>query len=181
MRRKTIIKFSVLAGVVVAWSVFLLFVDTKRIVDAIGVNNSYLVIFLVGALGGVSTVTSTSFYATLTTLASGGANPWLLGLVGGLAVTIGDSVFFYLGRKGEESLPEGSRRWTKRFSEWMGSHPRWLVGLVTYAYAGLTPLPNDILTVSLGVSRYRYGRMIVPLLLGNVQLTIIIAVLAAHA
>jgi membrane protein DedA with SNARE-associated domain len=177
MRRKNIIKFSLVAGFIILWSIIITILGTEKIVDFLGAQNSYIIIFIVGAVGGVSTITSTSFYTTLTTLAHGGVNPWFLGLFGGIGITIGDSLFYYLGKKGEESLPEKARKATGKFSDWMKRHPKWLIPIVTFVYSGCTPLPNDILTVSLGIAKYRY--IVGPLLLGNIFLTTIIALIAS--
>lgn len=175
MNKKKVFQFSLLVILLLVWSLFIFIVGTERIVEFIGVSNTYLVLFLVGTFGGVSTITSASFYSTLTTFAHGGAKPLILGLVGGVAITIGDSLFFLLGKKGEESLPKHLRESTGKFSSWLEKKPGWIIPLVTLFYSGFTPLPNDILMVSLGVSRYRYLYILLPLLLGNIILTSFVA------
>jgi len=179
MKRKKIIQFSSLALFLVVWGTIIFLFGTEKIVQLIGTKNSYIILFVVGAAGGVSTVTATSFYSTLTTFANGGLNPITLGLIGGTAITIGDSLFYYLGKKGEESLPNKAQKITKRISKWIDSYPKCLIPIITFVYSGLTPLPNDILTVSLGVSRYKYRYVIAPLLLGNIFLTTVIAIIAS--
>lgn len=179
MRRRNIIKFSLLAGFIIIWSLFITIIGTTKIVDFLGAHNSYTILFIVGALGGVSTITSTSFYTTLSTFANGGLNPYYLGIIGGIAITVGDSLFYYLGRKGEESLPKKARKFTRKFGEWMQERPKWIVQLITFVYSGCTPLPNDILTVSLGISKYTYKNILLPLVLGNIFLTTIVALIAS--
>lgn len=180
MRRTKVIQFSILITFLIIWSLLLLTIGTTKIVNFIGISNSYFILFIVGTIGGVSTITSSSFYTTLTTFANGGANPLLLGLAGGIGITIGDTIFYYLGKKGEESLPKHARKFTSKFSEWMMKRPKWIIPIVTFVYSGLTPLPNDILTVSLGISRYKYKYIIIPLLLGNILLTTTIALITGR-
>lgn len=179
MDNKKIIQFSLLAAFLIAWSVLILRLGTQRIVELIGTNNSYIILFIVGTTGGVSTLTSSSFYTTLSTFAVGGLNPFLLAVIGGLGISIGDTIFYLLGKKGEESLPSKARKITKKFSHWIENRPAWLVPIVTFVYSGMTPFPNDILTVSLGLARYRYLYMIIPLILGNIFLTGLVAFVAA--
>ncbi|MGV8161908.1 MAG: VTT domain-containing protein [Candidatus Nanoarchaeia archaeon] len=180
MRKKNIIQFSILIAFLITWSILLLTIGTTKIVEFIGISNTYFVLFIVGTLGGVSTITSSSFYTTLTTFANGGANPIYLGIFGGIGITIGDTLFYYLGKKGEESLPKNARKFTRKFSEWMMKRPKWVIPIVTFVYSGLTPLPNDILAVSLGISRYKYKYIIIPLLLGNILLTTFVALIAGR-
>lgn len=168
-----------LAAFVILWSTLLLLFGPEGIVRVIGAQHSLWITFFVASLGGVSTFTATSFYTTIVTFASGGVNPLYLGIVGGIGITVGDSFFYYLGKTGASALSGKPGKLVKEFSTWMQSKPAWIVSLVTFLYAGLTPLPNDILTVTLGVSQYKYRFIILPLLLANIFLTTLVAFVVA--
>lgn len=173
----------ILIGVVffiALWSAALAFIGPQSIVEWIGRDHGYAVAFVIAALGGVSTFTASSFYLTIVTFASGGLKPWLLALVAGTGITIGDSLFFYLGTRGREVLEGRMRRFAEELSEWLKKRPAWVMPLIIFAYTGLTPLPNDILTVGLGLSGYPYKKAILPLWLGNITLTFLLALLAAQ-
>ncbi|MCF7799042.1 hypothetical protein K9M74_04000 [Candidatus Woesearchaeota archaeon] len=178
MKKKNLVEFFAVLLFLILWSLLLYFIGPQRIVSLIGAQNIYLVLFIIGTVGGVSTLTSATFYTSLTAFALGGANPFLLGIAGGLGITIGDSLFYYLGKKGQESLATKARRITLKFSNWLNQQPSWVVPVVTFVYAGLTPLPNDILMVTLGVSRYKYTFLILPLILGNILLSLLVAFFA---
>ena len=47
------------------WTVFLWVIHPDTLVAAIGIQNTYGVAFLLAALGGLSTVTGASFFATI--------------------------------------------------------------------------------------------------------------------
>lgn len=94
--------FTILLVIILFWSYIFYFYTPEELVSKIGVTNGYIFLFLSAALGGVSTLTSSSFYTTVFTLVSGGLNPFLVGLVGGVGVTIGDCIFYYLGYKGKK-------------------------------------------------------------------------------
>ncbi len=175
MKRKSLIQLLILLFFILVWSLLILFYGAEGLIDFLGVHNSYIVLAVVGLLGGVSTFTSASFYTTLSTLAVAGLNPFYLGLIGGLAVTVGDSLYYYIGKKGNESLPKKLKKKIMSFSNWMKKQPKWRIQLVTFVYSGLTPFPSDLLTISLGLTRYRYRHIILPLMLGNILLTTIVA------
>lgn len=163
------------------FTLIFLLVGPKGLIDFIGVRNSYLLVFLVGAFGGVSSLTASSFVLTVVTLASGGANPLILGITGGFGITIGDTLFYFLGLKGRETLTGGVRKVTNRFSAWIQKQPGWLIPFVVFFYASFAPLPNDVLTVSLGLCKCTSRKILIPLLLGNILFTTMIAWISATA
>lgn len=161
----------------VIFSFVLFYFGPNTIVESIGVENSYGVMFLMSVFGGVSTFTSVSYLATLATFAAGGLNPLLLGFVAGTGLLISDSFFFYLGKEGRQILSGKPREWADKFEVWLRSKPDWMVPIVTFVYTGLTPLPNDVLTVGLAFAEIKYRRIVLALWLGNMTLTTLVAFL----
>lgn len=163
---------------VVGWSVLLLLVSPRELVDAIGVTNTYIVVFLLALLGGMSSVTGVSFYAATATLAVGGANPWLLGLVGGTGIFLSDSIFYYLARRGVRVVSE---RWQERV-QWVRGKidtlPRWAILGGTYLYTGFSPLPTDVLMVALAISRYRFIQIAPFVAAGGITFVTLVSLLA---
>lgn len=157
------------------------FVRPTALVEALGVEGGYLLMFLVALLGGVSSFTSPSYYATIATLAVGGLDPVLLGVISGAAISVGDSLYFILGRSGQ-TLAEGGRYEASfnRIKRSVSAAPVWSVPLGTYALVALTPFPNDVLAAALGFAGMRYTAVIVPLVLGNVTLTMLTAYAAIY-
>lgn len=145
-------------------AVLLSYVSPETIVAWIGVENTYLTVFLIAALGGLSSVTSGVLYASLVIFAAAGALPWLLGLVGGVGIAIGDSLIFLLLRYGYRSAPT---QWRERVIGWrttLDRLPRSLQYLLGYLVLGFSPLPNDIVMLFLVMLGYQY-RYVAPLLL----------------
>jgi uncharacterized membrane protein YdjX (TVP38/TMEM64 family) len=129
--------------------------------------------------GEAATLTALSYYPTVITLAAGGLNPFLLGLIAGAGMTVGNSLYFYLGLKGRGIMSERLEKRAERLLEWINKRPRWLVQILIFLYVGFTPFPNNLLTASGGVTNYPFKRMIIPLFLGNVVLTFSIAYLTS--
>lgn len=166
-------------AIVVVWSVLLGVYGADKISSWIGVTNGYILMFIVATIGGASTMTSTSLYATLITLAAGGLNPWLLGLFCGIGLVIGDSLIYYLGWSGGGLFTGKLRKGIDILVEWLKSKNKFYVGLFVYFYAGFSPFPNDIMTVSIGLAGYDYKLIFPGLLLGNLTLATIVAHLAS--
>lgn len=177
--KKEYVIFFVFLGTIIAWSILLYFVPPEEIVKIIGVQQGYLLAFFLGLLGGVSTLGSTSFYASVITLSKGGLNPFFLAVVAGTAATIGDLIFYYLGLRGKKVLTGKPLEWSEKVREWIQKKPDWAVPVFVYIYTGLTPLPNDVLNISLAVSDVKLRQFIAALLLGNITLTLIVALLFA--
>lgn len=180
VKRKHVLIVLGLIGFIGVFSWILFHFGPGAIVETIGVKNSYGVMFLMSVFGGVSTFTSVSYLATLSTLAIGGLNPLLLGFVAGTGLLISDSFFFYLGKEGRYIATGKPKEWAEKFETWLRKKPQWMVPVVTYVYTGLTPLPNDVLTIALAFAEVKYKRIVLPLWLGNMTLTALVGYLAVQ-
>ena len=169
-RTASLLTLGVIAVFVVVWVSLLALVGPSKLVSIIGVQNGYLLAFLIAAFGGFSSLTAVSLVATIVTLSAGGLNPLLLGLFAGTGMTIGDLIYFYLGNAGRNALhPESRlRALVEKSSAWLSDKPKWMLPLVTFIYAGFLPLPNDVLTVSLALAGGKMRVIVVPLFLGNI-------------
>lgn len=164
--------------VLAAWLGALLFISPEEIVANVGVETGYLLVFLT-ALIGISSITSASFYATVIILASSGEfNPLFLALSAAPAMAIGDSIFFFLGLKGRSLVPE---KYLNKFSDWLKERPDWLAPVVAYFYTGFTPLPQDFLMVTLGVSGATFWKILIAILLGNITFIFMLASIISAA
>ena len=175
LHRNTLIALGLIL-IVIGWSWLLLTVGSEALVDLIGVQNGYLLMFFMALFGGVSSVTGVTYVATIITLASAGLNPALLALASGLGISIGDTIYYLIGRLGLRELAMSRfEEQVRSFTTWLFAKPAWLRALGIYIYTGFTPLPNDILTILLGVSRQPYVVVLPALVLGNATLTFLIA------
>ena len=173
------IVFALVTLFIISWSILLYQVGPQQIVDLLGVNNSYLLMFAMTLFGGLSTFTAPTFYAVLITLALGGLNPFLLGIVAGLGMTISDSAFFYFGMKGRDVL---SGRWEERvgrLKEWFDAKPSWAAPILVFLYTGFSPFPNDPLMIGTALASVSYRRIVPFLFLGNSTFATIIAFVAS--
>ncbi len=161
----------------IAWSALIYYLGSERIVELIGVENGYVFMFLMALFGGMSSFTGIAYPATIITLASGGLNPLYLALASAAGVTIGDTVYFVLAHRFSYLLNERgtARKYIDKIGHWLHDKPKPMIAGAIYTYSAFTPLPNDILTIALGLARQPYLLVITSLALGNFTLTYLIA------
>lgn len=172
--------FFLLFSFLIAWSLLLLVLSPEEIVRAVGIQGGYLIIFGT-ALVGVSGFTSAPFFASfLTFAASGEFHPVLLGLIAGPGRVLGDILFYYLGAKGGGIASDTGLPIVRLLSRKIASLPRWTIPVVSFCYTAFTPLPQDILMVTLGLGKAP-TRLVFPfILLGNITFAILVAVLVSQ-
>jgi len=179
-RTKRYLIFGGILTFVLIWILILNFLPPDSIVAKVGTKNSYIILFLISAIGGVSSISASSYYLAISVFASGGLSPIVLGIVGGIGVTIGDSLFFYLGKKGKDVSTKDLNKRTEKLNNWINKSPKGAMPIIIFTYVGLTPMPNDLLTAPLGFLGYPYKKIIAPLILGNITGTIIVAYLSIY-
>lgn len=158
------------------WTWVLLTYGTDAIVDYIGVKNGYLIVFLVALFGGMSSVSGVTYVATIITFASAGLNPFGLALASCLGISIGDTIFYYIGKYGVRELADSTfKKYIVRFAAWLEQRSATLRFTGIYVYTAFTPLPNDVLTILLGVSHQRLALVLPALVAGNFTLTLLLS------
>ncbi len=169
--------FILILLITIGWGIFFYFVSPDGIIAKIGIQNSYLVAFIISAICGFSSITSTTFYVTIGALAKGGANPLFLGLSGGLGVCLSDSAFFYIISRG---TPVVDKHWKKvmsfmkRIIAWM---PDWMLNIFVFVYSGFFPIPNDILLLTLAFGGIPFKKVMPYLFAGDIVSTLLISYL----
>jgi len=167
-RVSAVVPFALLVGVSVALYVV---VTPETIIEYVGVENAYL---LIAFLGGLTTFNTVPYYSVLLLLASGGLNPFVLGLASASGVMCGDSVSYLVGYHGAAALPRRLRALFERIYTFAQKHPR-LYPIVCFVYGSICPLSNDFITIPAGMARIPYLRVMAPLALGNLVFNVGVA------
>ncbi len=160
---------------------FLWFYRPEKIIEEIGVTNGYILTFILAFLGGFATITAASAYPAVVTLAIGGLNPLMLGIIAAVGITIADMIFYYFGQKGRDLADEHPKfdKITKSMLKWVHKQPKWIIPFFIWVYVGLTPFPNNALTFSGGIIEYKFRKVLIPDFLGNLTLMLILAYIGA--
>lgn len=161
------------------FSITFYYVTPADIIGFIGVQNAYLLIFLLAFIGGLTTFSGVPYHLVLIALAAGGLNPFLLAISAATGVMLGDSTSYYLGHQGR-LLTSGRVAYVlERLSRIKERYPR-LLPWVFFLYGAIVPLSNDVITIPMGLLEYPFWRVMIPLGLGNIVFNIWIALLAAY-
>lgn len=147
------------------------------IIEYIGINNSYLATFIIASTGGLNSLTSSIFYAAVATFSSGGANPWLLGLVGGIGITIGDSIIYGLFVYGIKDIKASWKEKAERLRMRIEKYPTWFVYIALFLLLGVTPMPNDIVMLALVLMGFSFIKVAPVILLAGISITTLTAFL----
>jgi membrane protein DedA with SNARE-associated domain len=157
----------------------LLKVGPVQLVNALGPRNSYVAFFLLAMIGGASSFTSSSFYASVPVFAAGGLDPVVMVLLGGPGLAVGDSFFYFLGRRAHEAFLDRYEKRIQRIAEWMMERRR-IMPLIIYLYSGFSPFPGDILMVTLALLNYPYKRAILPMVAGNMTMILLLSLAGVY-
>lgn len=129
----------------------------------------YLGVFLISFIGALSVVVpvpyTLAYYYLGTTL-----DPLLIAIAGGLGSAVGEISGYALGYFGQTFIGEERKR---RMVYLMKIFDRY--GPLLVFFFALTPLPDDMLFISLGISRYNFTKAFIPCLLGKTVMAFIIA------
>jgi membrane protein YqaA with SNARE-associated domain len=155
--------------------VLFFFINPQELVESLGVTNSYIILFFVALIGGTSSLTSSSYYATIIAFAISGLNPFIMALVAGVGLSIGDAIFYLLGIWGRNNISGRAKHLVEKGSRWLLRKPKWLVQIIVYLYTGFTPFPGDVLMVTLSFARFPYKSFVIAGLLGNITLVLVVA------
>lgn len=172
----------IILTLLLGWALFFHYYPVERLVNAIGVQNTYLAAFIFSVIGGFSFVTGTSLYAALVALAHGGLNPYTLGIVSGLGIFLSDSLFYFVAVKMRSIITSVTSTWENiisRMWQFLDTMPKSIVFLGVLCYSAFAPIPNDILLAVLALSGYQYRQFAVFLLAGDMIMAFLLTIFGA--
>jgi hypothetical protein len=173
-RYRTII--AIILGIAL-WSAVIYLVSLEGLVLRVGVENTYLISFLLAGLAGFSSLTGGIAYAAVIEFARAGADPLYLGLAGGAGLFISDSAFYVLLMEGRQSVEKGLERVLARLQAFVTRIPDPAVYFLTYLFCALGPVPNDLIIAALVVAGYPYRRFWPVLLAGDITFMLFLSYL----
>jgi membrane protein YqaA with SNARE-associated domain len=165
---------------VLAVSLFFYAVSPETLIGYVGIENAYALMGAVAFIGGVSIFNGVPYPLMLASFAAGGLNPWILGIVSGTAVILGDTVSYYVGARGKDITSPKLQKYVDTITRSVDRHPR-LASFFFFIYGAVSPFPNDVITIPMGLKGYPFWKVMVPLGIGNVVFSTSIALLAAYS
>lgn len=181
MKRSTLLYTKALIVILlfVSFSVLFYFLSPEVILSYVGFENAYIIILLLAFLGGLSTFSGIPYHIILIAFASGGLNPWLLGLLATAGVMLGDTTSFYLGTQSKKLLTERMLSVLDTLRKIENKSPRFIT-FFFFLYGALVPFSNDVIVIPSGILGYRFGRVMMPLGIGTLIFNISLALIATY-
>ncbi len=129
----------------------------------------YVGVFLISLIGTLSVVFPIPYTLVIYLLGSV-LDPILVAISGGLGSAVGEFSGYVLGYYGRTVFSEERRR---KMDYMMKVFHRY--GFAAIFLFALTPLPDDLLFIPLGIMRYRFVKAFIPALLGKMLMCFILA------
>ncbi len=130
---------------------------------------SYLGVFLISLVGALSVIIPIPYTLVIYLLGSV-LDPFLVAVSGGLGSALGEFSGYGLGYYGRVVLSKERRR---KMDYMMKVFHRY--GFAAIFLFALTPLPDDLLFIPLGIMRYRFLKAFIPAFLGKMLMCFILA------
>lgn len=129
----------------------------------------YLGVFIISFIGSVSVIFPVPY--TLAIFALGGVlDPLFVAISGGLGSALGEFSGYGLGYYGRKIVNEKTQKKMDYMVKFFDRH-----GPLAIFLFALTPLPDDLLFIPLGVMHYPFWRAFIPALLGKTLMTYALA------
>ena len=129
----------------------------------------YLGVFIISFVGSVSVIFPIPYTIVIFFL-GGVLDPVFVAISGGLGAALGEFSGYVIGYSGTKIISEERR---KKMGYMVKLFDRY--GPAAIFFFALTPLPDDLLFIPLGVMRYPFLKAFVPALLGKMLMTFILA------
>jgi len=130
---------------------------------------SYLGVFIISFIGSISVVFPIPYTIVILFLGTM-LDPFFIAISGGLGSALGEFFGYLLGYYGRTAVSEERRKKMDYMVKLFDSY-----GPVAIFLFALTPLPDDLLFIPLGVMHYPFWKAFVPALLGKTLMTFILA------
>lgn len=156
------------------------YVDTDTLLEIIGTKNSYLMMFVIAFLGGLTTFNFIPYYSVIFLLVNAGLNPFLVGASSALGVMCGDTFSYFMGYSGGKAIPENYKYLLEKMATFAQKYPNLFIA-VSFIYGSISPLSNDFITIPAGIVKIPYIKVMIPLALGNLVFNISLSYLILYA
>lgn len=146
------------------------FQDIINWLQSLSIQYGYFGIFFLSLIGALSIFFPIPYTVVIFTLGGQGFNPLLIAVAAGIGSSIGEFSGYLLGFGGGKAISE---RYKKKMDFLVKLFNKF--GPIVIFIFALTPLPDDLLFIPLGVMRYSILRAFIPALLGKFFMNLIIA------
>ena len=136
----------------------------------IAIQYQFLGVFFVSFIGSLSILFPIPYTIIILNLGFSGMDPLILTVAGGLGSAIGELSGYALGYYGGKLISSERRRKMSFFLKIFNKY-----GAIAVFLFALTPLPDDLLFIPLGVLHYSFIKIFIPSLAGKLLMCFLLA------
>ena len=162
--KKQVAFTSILVIIGVAVAVAILFLEEYLL------QYSYIGVFVISFIGAMSIIVPIPYTIVILTLGLEGMNPLWLTVAAGVGAGLGELYGYLLGYYGRVAISEDQQRKMEYMIKIFDHY-----GPITIFLFALTPLPDDLLFIPLGMMRYKITKASIPSILGKTMMSAILA------
>lgn len=133
----------------------------------------YLGAFLTALIGNLTVVIVFPYTLLVFFLATTGLDPVILGVLTGVGALLGELSGYFIGRWGARAVQRRKPDEYDALRRIVEQRPK-IVPVLLFVFS-LTPMPDDVLFIPLGMLRYPFWRLAISALLGKIGAGLIIA------
>lgn len=133
-------------------------------------TNGYWGAFVISLIGAASIFIVIPYVGFVFLLATAGLNIWVLSLLSAFGAALGEIISYLVGYAGGRLTDKHHREKYESIHQWIRSHSRF-TPLIIFIF-GLTPLPDDLIFIPLGLVRYNFIKAFIPGFLGKATMII---------
>jgi len=142
-----------------------------RWLETVAVQYGYFGIFLISLIGTMSILVPVPYTVIIFTIGSMRIlDPLLIAISGGVGSALGESIGYFLGYYGRTIVNEKTQKKMNYILEVFSRY-----GSAAILIFALTPLPDDLLFIPLGIMHYNFLKAFVPCLFGKMLMYFILA------
>lgn len=146
------------------------FLDWLDWLNQVALQFGYLGVFLISLIGTMSIIIPIPYTLVILGLGVAGWDPLMLAVAGGLGSAAGEAAGYLLGYYGRRIISKERQRKMDYLLKILGKYTP--AALFIFA---LTPLPDDLLFIPLGILRYNFLKAFIPSFLGKLLMCYILA------
>jgi membrane protein YqaA with SNARE-associated domain len=145
--------------------------DIFNWMQQLAITYGYLGIFIIALIGAASIIFPLPYTVIIFIIAgSTTLEPILIAVAAGFGATIGEFTSYLLGMGGRRAL---ATRYKTKIDVLQRTFQRY--GSIVIFLFALTPLPDDLLFIPLGIMRYKIAKAFIPALIGKFLMNLIVA------
>lgn len=164
---------------VLLFSIGIFLIGAENITEYIWIENSYIFMFIIAFLGGISLFSGVPYPLILITLALWGSNILYLSIATTIGVMLWDSTSYYIWKKAKNAFTWKTKNILDKILSIYDLYPKYIM-LFFFVYGICSPFPNDMITLSSGIKKYNFWKTMIPLTLWNFIFCLLISYFAEY-